>query len=272
MPKSKFDFSSELAALTSDEFRPNIRLDEFLKEANGVAAFLRGHYKPAKGDDLPGLVDAGPSIKPALADEIEALVDDAYKATSEYRRTVDPAADATKIERASELVKEIHSVLEFYLDDGVDDEHDARFANVAGAHKDDPETGAALALALEEYADLAAMYQDDIVGIGGFDASLVTEAKKLSKELRSGSEPAAPTAASARALAKRNRILQLIDQRVRRVRAAAKFVYRKHPQVARETTSAYERSRRVVAKRSATRKKNAQPTNGEGKEPVTPNA
>ena len=94
----------------------------------------------------------------------------------------------------------------------------------------------------------------------------------MSKELRSGTEPAAPTAASGRALAKRNRILQLIDSRVRRIRAAAKFVYRKHPHVIRETTSAYERTRRLSLKRLATRKKNAQQSNGkpEGTPPIAP--
>ncbi len=61
------------------------------------------------------------------------------------------------------------------------------------------------------------------------------------------------------ALAKRNRFLQLLDQRVRRVRAVARFVFRKHPDIVRGVISLYERKRRLDAKRSATRKKNAQP-------------
>lgn len=270
MPKSKFDWSTELAALPSDEFRSSVPLAAFLKEANTIAAFFRAHYKADKKTGLPGLNEAGPAVNASLADEIESLVDEGYKASSDYRLTVDPKADRSKLDRAAELVDEIHAVLEFHLDDGVEDEHDARLANVVNAHKDAPESGAAFALSLEEYAELAAMYETEIDGLGGFDVKLIAEAKKLSKELRGATEPAAPSAAQQGMLAKRNRILQLIDARVRRVRAATKFVFRKHPEMVRSTASAYERTRRVIAKRVATRKKNN--ANNKPAEPVTPNA
>jgi hypothetical protein len=52
----------------------------------------------------------------------------------------------------------------------------------------------------------------------------------------------------------RNRLVTLLDQRVSKVRRAARYVFRDHPEVVRQVTSAYERKRRVETKR---RKKSA---------------
>lgn len=260
MPKSKFDWTTQLAALTSDEFRLNVPLYAMLGEAADVAQYFRAHYKADKKTGAPGLIDAG--VEASLGDEIDALIEEARAAGTTYVLSIDPKADTSRLDRARFLVSEIEAVLAYYLDDGVEDEDDARLANVIAAHKDHPETADALALALEDYSALAEMHAKEIDGLGGFDAKLIGEAKKLAAELRS-MPSAAPNPASAAALNKRNRFLQLLDARVRKVRAAAKFVYRAQPELARGAASAYERKRRIVAKRAATRKKN-------GQQPQTP--
>lgn len=265
MSKSKFDWSQEIAAITSDEFKPSVPFSQFVFEARGVATFLRNKLKADKKTGRPGLNEAGSEMNLELADEIDALADAVVGARSLHTRTVDPKADPSKIERAEEIVNELHAVLEYHLDDGTEDEHDARFANVVNAHKDTPDSGADYAIALREYADLAEMYVDEIAGKGGFDPKLITEAKKLSNELLAGPIPQ-PSPEGAIALTKRNRLMQLLDRRVRLVRAAAKFVFRKHPDIARMTSSTYERTRRVIAKRIATRKKNTT----KPAEPITP--
>jgi hypothetical protein len=256
MPKSKFDWSVQLSTLTSDEFRLNVPLYALLGEAADLAKYFRTHHKADKKAGLPGLTDAG--LEASLADEIDSLIAETSAASSAYHLTVDPKADTSKLERAHVLIGEIGAVMEYFLDDGVEDEDDARLSNVVAAHKDAPDTADALALALEEYSALAAMHETEIEGLGGFDAKMIAEAKKLATELRAAPS-ASPSPASAAALAKRNRLLQRLDARVRKVRSAARFVFRAQPEVARAATSAYERKRRIDQKRSATRKKNAQP-------------
>ncbi|MBI2395507.1 MAG: hypothetical protein HYV09_38425 [Deltaproteobacteria bacterium] len=256
MPKSKFDWTTEIATLTSDEYRLTVPLWSVLGEAQDVAKYFREHYKADKKNGLPGLADAG--LASSLADQIESLIAEASAASSAYRHTVDPKADTSKLERARFLISEIGAVLDFYLDDGIADEDDARLANVVAAHKDAPDNADALAFALEEYAAFASMHEKGIKGLGGFDTALIAEAKALATELRA-QPSSAPSPASAKALARRNRVLQLLDVRVREVRAAAKFVFRAQPEIARGATSLYERKRRIDQKRAATRKKNLKP-------------
>jgi hypothetical protein len=150
-------------------------------------------------------------------------------------------------------------VLEYFLDDGVEDENDQRFAKLVAAHRDAPDAADALAIELDEYATIADLHRKKIDGLGGFDAKMIDEARKLSKELlaMAPNEPVSTEATAA--LAKRNRFLQLLDQRVRRVRSVARYVFRHHPDTARGIVSLYTRKRRLEAKRSATRKKNAEP-------------
>lgn len=267
MPKSKYDWSTELAALTSDEFRSNIPLYGYLHEAGDVVQYLRAHQKGDKKAGRPGLEDAG--LDDAFADEMLALVNECYTVCANYRMAVDPKADTAKLDRARFLASEIEAVLTFYLDDGVQDEDDTRLANVINAQKSAPDTADALALALVEWVAFARMHQKEIDGLGGFDAKLIDEAEKLSVELRM--TPSAPvTPAIAAALAHRNRMLQLLDARVREVRAAAKFVFRAQPEMARGAISLYERKRRIDAKRAATRKKNRQPVAPAPVAPVPP--
>jgi hypothetical protein len=47
----------------------------------------------------------------------------------------------------------------------------------------------------------------------------------------------------------RNRLVTLLEHRVSKVRRAARYVFRDHPEVVRQVTSSYERKRRVEAKR-----------------------
>ncbi len=271
MPKSKFDFTTELAALESDEFTLNLPLTTFVGEAHDIARFFRDHYKADKASALPGLVDAGKRVSSSLGDEIDALVTEVRDAQLKYEFTVDPKADRGKLDRAIELVDEISAVLKFHFNDGVEDEDDVRIANVIKAHGDAPETPDALSGALDAWAGLADLHKAELDGIGGFDPALIREAKKLATELLDVPEATRPTTEAKAALAKRNRLLQLMDARVRTVRDIARFIFRKHPEIARKASSAYERVRRANAKRMATRKKNTA-ANGEGKEPAAPNA
>jgi hypothetical protein len=166
--------------------------------------------------------------------------------------TVDPSGAADTVARGRFVLGEMTSALEWLFDDGVVDDRDAQLARVADAHRDDPESADALAGALDDYAALAAQHQKELQGLGGFDTALIDEATHVATSLRqTPSTPQAPSPETRRALAFRNRLLTLLDARVNKVRAAARFVFRHYPDIVREATSVYERRRRAAARRAA---------------------
>jgi hypothetical protein len=253
MKPTKYTWTTEAAALPTDDFQLPAPLHVLLGEATDAARFFERYYKADRKAGRPGLASAG--LPADLDAQIESLIAEVSKANAAWLLTVDPKSDRSLLERARAFVDEIGAVLEFHLDDGIEDANDSRLANVTAAHKDDPFTADALALALEDYSNLAHGFRDQIDGLGDFDASVIDEAKKLAKQLRA--LPPADLAASAGsrlAIGQRNRLLQLLWSRVRRVRAAARFVFRKHPEIAREASSVYERRKRLEAKRAAKRR------------------
>jgi len=144
------------------------------------------------------------------------------------------------MDRARYVVSEIKAALEYLFDDGVEDDRDAQLAAVGKAHAADPDTADALALELVDHAELASRHRDELVEQCWFDAALIDEASRLAKAL--GERPATSQAGAPveqkKALDLRNRIATLLWQRMSQVRAAARYVFRHHPMIVREVTSA----------------------------------
>ena len=89
--------------------------------------------------------------------------------------------------------------------------------------------------------------------ITGFDVALMEEARALARSLREQSANALTRTtpiAQREALGRRN-LFTLLQDRVRRVRRTATYVYREYPTIVRKFTSAYER-RRAAARRRTT--------------------
>ena len=110
-----------------------------------------------------------------------------------------------------------------------------------------------MALALEGYAELAGQHQDGLGQLAGFDVNLIEEARALAAALREQSAIALTRAtpdAQRQALALRNRLLTLLADRVKRVRRAASYVFRSHPEITRKFTSVYERRQRSARRRA----------------------
>ncbi|WP_437611940.1 hypothetical protein WMF20_07575 [Sorangium sp. So ce834] len=83
----------------------------------------------------------------------------------------------------------------------------------------------------------------------------VPPTRKLAEDLQRRALEAAPEAgASAAATTTRNQLLHLMVERVGAIRKTAAHVFRRHPEIAREVTSAYERRRRAAARRDKARK------------------
>ncbi|XXX78865.1 hypothetical protein WMF30_08820 [Sorangium sp. So ce134] len=103
------------------------------------------------------------------------------------------------------------------------------------------------------------------------------EARKLAEDLQRRALEAAPEAGgSAAATTIRNQLLHLMVERVGAIRKTATHVFRRHPEIAREVTSAYERRRRTTARSEKARKAaeagqaNGKPAEANGKPAAAP--
>lgn len=242
----------EAAKLPSDELKIAVPLHVLFGEAVDVAKFYDKYFTAAEGrPGLVSVVDASRNLTKKTGDDLLSLREAAQQANTEYLLAVAPGA-AAPMERAAFVLNEMTATLEWLFDDGVEDERDAQLASIKKAHADTPESHDAWAAELTDHAALAQQYRKEMDGLGGFDVALIDEAKSLAAALRD--RPAIPAgtsekAAIARAL--RSRLATLLSNRLQVVRAAARFVFRQHPAIVREATSAYERRRRTAARRNA---------------------
>jgi hypothetical protein len=153
--------------------------------------------------------------------------------------------------RAEFVLAEIASGLEWWLDDGVNDDRDKQLAALKAEYADGSTSSHTIAAQLADYAALARQESEGLAGLGGFDLGMVDEAERLAKQLRERPTTAAPAENTRRALDVRNRVATLLIDRMCTVRAAARFVFRHNPVIAREAASLYLRKRRAAARRNS---------------------
>jgi len=260
-PKLEEEANTALAkwaplSASADEAHSNIPLHVVLGEAIDVATMLTHYWDPktdTKGNTIPGFSGVAPTgnLTPEVATEIRELQLATAAAHSEYLVLVQ-GSPVAPLDRADFVLGEIRQSLEFLFDDGKQDDADAQLEQlrIAFAHSASQD---AMALALEGYAALAGKYRDGLAKLQGFDSALIDEARTLAASLRQQSA-AALTHASAdtqrQALALRNRLLNLLVERVKRVRRAAAYVFRNQPDIVRKFTSAFERKQRSARRRA----------------------
>jgi len=128
---------------------------------------------------------------------------------------------------------------------------------VRSYHHDHGVNPASLGQDLRNHATLADGLRARLTGDDtGFDARLIDEALALAPRLlRPSLAPAARADDGAEvtdegAYAQRNRLLRLLMERVGLVRRCARRVFKGHPDVLQEVTSAYERERRARARQA----------------------
>lgn len=246
------DFTHELAGLPQDEAHLRMPLHVFIGEAVDAASYQRRYQEPqttAAGVALPGMSSAKLKLAPEMPDEILALVEQVQQAQVEYVLAATPNLTKDKLARAGFLVDELDAALDWLFDDGVEDEKDAQLATLKSTTESDAID--AQAILLGQYAALARPHAAALHGVGGFDAAYIDEAAALGKELLALPPRAGPPSEAARdAIVRRNRLLQLLQLRVNLVRASARFVFRRFPEIVRESTSAYARNRRAAARRA----------------------
>lgn len=251
----------EAMKLPSDDLKIPSPLHVLRAEAVDVAKFHQKYYATvdAAGGQpgRPGLDtvnDERRGLHKKTAEDLLSLREAAEEANTRYILAASPTI-AAPMDRARFLVGELSSVLEFLFDDGVENERDAQLDLVESSHAETPNSADAYAAALDDYANLANAYRKEVDGLGGFDVTLIDEAKAVAAQLRDRpAMPAQKTEEAAKAQALRNRLASLLAIRMGFVRGAARFVFRNHPDIVREATSAYERRKRAASRRKAMKK------------------
>ena len=227
----------------------NVPLHVLTGEAVEAAKFVKQYWEPGEG--RPGLSSAGARLPASVADEILSLEAAVADQQTNWRLTLQQyESHSDWLERGVFLLKELVAVMEWYFEDGQQTVVDDQLAALQDAHNPNPVGADALAQALNDYATLAAMHAKALDGVGAFDAALIGEAKALAGklgEVRQG--PPQASEESRNAVRLRNQLATLLQDRVRNVRSAARFVFRNQPEIARMASSAYERRRRAALRR-----------------------
>jgi hypothetical protein len=207
--------------------------DAILREARHVCALMRDHSYSFAG--IPGL----PSVA-ALVDAVKAADEDS---TSKATSNGNERSDLTRECRA--VMTELRRVLTFHGETSGDETLRERLAKARSVDKRDGSSRAAVATRLSMWAALANEHRRAIEGLGGFETKTIARAKELADQLRSSF----PRQEAKNATAARNAKLVALVELVRKVRLAARFVFRDQPQIARQFTSEYERKRRARSRR-----------------------
>lgn len=255
-----FDFTAELAAASTENKAPG-PITVVLDEAEALAAFATEHWErePATAGvpGRPGLGSAKERLTETIAPELVALVAEGRRLRRVAMFAKPDLTGEADVARAEFIIDEVESSLEWLFDDGVQDEKDDALDTVRTEHEDAGDTLPEVATRLEDWLELGTPYIAKIDGVGDFDAKLFEEGAALVTKLRAMPEQSS-TSARSEAIALRNRYLNLIAERVARVRSSARHVFRAYPDIARLATSAHGRRKRAESRRLAAKKKKAQ--------------
>ena len=249
-------------AMKQEEINPvNMPIDVFLLEADGMTRFIKLFWEPAEDGSRPGLSTVANQLAETTADDISSLVRACRTVHTRILWPEDLLADRKGlVKRARFLVDELSAACDFAADDGLPEPLDVALSEAKErANADD--TVANLVQTLADYADIAASIQERLAALGDFDTAVIEEAKQLVEKLSEGGPPQ-PGRPSSPEIDLRNRLLSLLVQQVRKVRAAVRYVFRRHPDIVRKVSSAYQRR-----KRSVTRKKKEE---GDSTAPAAP--
>ena len=251
----------EVARTHSQELKLSRPFHVLMGEAVDAAREFEANFEPkidpatqkVERRGLNSVNTAGHERLPATSgEELHSIQKACQHAQSQYVFVSGAVAQHDLMAKGRFLLSEITAVLDYYLDDGVEDENDAAFASVKEEHADDPQSADALASALDDYVGLAKPFEAELDGLAGFEVEYLTEATTTAVQLRLKPATAQGLAEEAAEwIALRNQLTNLLRDRVREINRAGKLVFRDRPEIARKFASAYERRRRAEARRRA---------------------
>ncbi|MEZ4410563.1 MAG: hypothetical protein R3A52_29390 [Polyangiales bacterium] len=271
-------WEAEAARRAGEGGKWNVPWSTLMGEAVDVARFAEEHWAPQRdsrtgAETRPGLSAVESRLPKSVIRELLVLQQLAQRASAELILAAGTKDGADVRARATWVLSELIAGLDFLFDDGVQNLSDEQLARLRETHSN-VDAADRHAAALDDYAVLAAVHRDELATLGGYDVSVIGEAHELAKKLRelpNRSTQSSLSPAQREAKARRDGLALLLLERVQRVRAAARFVFRAHPEVVRRVTSDYERRRRAEHKRSQAKaeaeKKNAAAAAAEKKDP-----
>lgn len=214
-----------------------------LQEAVALAGLFSRHWQTvAEGSRVvrPGLELAAPRLSPKTGEEILGLVAAIRDAHVEAAARPKPRADGAVLERARFVIEELDAIIAWHLAERAGPQlAEVRKEARRGASVD------ATASALAHYAELASHHLAELAAVPGFDRALVGEARQLATALRERDHRAdVKRSGHHAATVRRRELLGQLVEKMGLVRAAARFVYRRDPDVVRLFTSEYARKKK----------------------------
>lgn len=206
-------------------------VERALAEAELAAAFVERFWAPVVGADgrvvRPGL--AGGPLGWAVAEELRALLGAARAADRAAREAL--LAEAARgggawSARADHVIHELRAALRWVA------EGEPGVAALLAKHPRRARSERARRAQLADLAGWAARWRAALEALPAFDGRLVDEAAALVARARAAQEARMVAGASAQ-LGRRNQLLRAARARVTAVRAAARYVFRAQPEVAR---------------------------------------
>jgi hypothetical protein len=243
-----------------DRFEPLIRtvgprksslpLRQLVLEALVLAQFVELRWEPSRAGraSLPGLRSAAGAVgltRDVVRDlrDLAAAVQstDAELRATRRRVAPGPTADARRV------LSDLRAPLRFLL--GGRAATRRTFEKLEGTKR--ARSAYALASALEAHAALAEKHLAELARLGDWAPDLPERARRLAVSLRQPRRDVGADQAWRAKLRVRDALVTLLMDRMRAVRATARFVFRLHPQIVKKATSDYERKRKRKRKRKA---------------------
>ena len=232
-------------AATTDEpnERPHMPVRALQGEANDLAELIEKNFATV-GErlGLDSLVGRG-GFSAELPTELRELGYVIGIAQSRYHNVGRKISDAP-LERADAVLTELRASLGYLLaENEVGEDQLQRLRE----EYDDAYSHDGIALALQNYAELAVEYEADLKTLPGFDYGVVSEAMNLSQALRqrSADRLAGNLAVEQREMMDlRNRLISGLMKRMGDARRAIRFVFRTEPEIVLQAGSAYLRDQK----------------------------
>lgn len=243
---------------------PGMPIDDLLLEADGTAHLMKTYWEPAKDGSRPGLSVMAKHLDFGKAEEIFSLV---RASRTVHTRIIWPGEirDDYKsmMDRAHFLLEELVAVCEFVTEDGVSESVDLALSKAKSRATAD-NTTASFIQSLVDYVGIAESIKGRLVEVGAFDVRMIDETKQLVSKLgRFG--PARVGRPSSPDTDLRNRLLTLLGHRVKLVRLVARYVFHRHPDIARKFSSAYQRRKRSMSRKKKAEIGSSDPTSAQVK-------
>jgi hypothetical protein len=237
-------FKAEAKAIAQKDWTtPQVGVADYIKESQTIAAFARSVWE-AGPEGAPGLKVARQKFSLDHLARLHGLLAALQHAEAQVLTMTTPTPDiGPKVKRARFLISELDASLSFILDDDVEEPADDKLDALQETTQDAKSSGATIGQLLLAWTLFAQEERDKLSTLEDFNLALIDEAATLSRALSVAEPTDATDLASVRA--ERAGLCTLIHRALLRLRQAAGYAFRRHPDVKQRFFSALERNLRA---------------------------